>query len=409
MTARVIVLGAGFGGLELTTILSDAIGDRLDLTLIDQSDSFVFGYSKLDVMFGRKAPDSVRIAYRDIEKRGVRFRQEKITAIDPEARRVSTGSGTYDADVLVVALGADYDLDATPGLADGANEFYSVEGAERLREVILTFSEGRAIVGVTSTPFKCPPAPSEAALLLHDHLTVRGVRDACEISLIMPFGVPIPPSPAASQALLDAFAERGISFVPNRSVRALDTVRRVAILDDGSEAPYDVFLGVPNHCVPSVVAQSGMTEDGWIPVDPQNLKTRFAGVYAVGDVTSVGTPKAGVFSEGAARVAAASLIAELQGGEQPAAYGGAGSCYIEFGSDRVGRVDVDFFSGPSPTGDFREPSVALADDKKEFGSSREARWFGNVAWSPRPENESGRPRRLAPLRKSQRLVFHAHV
>jgi len=327
-------------------------------------------------MFGRKTPAAVRLAYRNIVKPGVRFRQEAITAIDPEARRVTTDSGTYDADVLVVALGADYDLDATPGLSEGGNEFYSVAGAERLREVLPTFSKGRAIVGVTSTPFKCPPAPSEAALLLHDHLTARGVRDACEISLVIPFGVPIPPSPATSRALLAAFAERGITFVPNRLVRALDPRRRVAILDDESEMPYDLFLGVPKHRVPGVVAASGMTEDGWIPVNPKNLKTRFPGVYAVGDVTSVGTPKAGVFSEGAGRVVAASLIAELQGGEQPSAYAGAGSCYIEFGVNRVGRVDVDFLSGPSPTGGFIEPSAALVGEKQHFGSSRRARWFG---------------------------------
>ena len=376
MKLRVVVLGAGFGGLELSTMLSDAIGERLDLTLIDKNDSFVFGYSKLDVMFGRKTSDSVRLAYRNIVKPGAHFRQEAITAIDPVARRVTTDRWTYDADVLVVALGADYDLDATPGLNEGGNEFYSLAGAERLRDVIPTFSKGRAIVGVTSTPFKCPPAPSEAALMLHDHLTERGVRDACEISLIMPLGVPIPPSPAASQALLDTFAERGITFVPNRTVRALDAANGVAILDDQSEVPYDLFLGVPKHRVPSVVAASGMTEDGWIPVDPKNLKTRFPGVYAVGDVTSVGTPKASVFSEGAARIVAASLIAEVRGGEQPSPYGGAGSCYIEFGGDRVGRVDVAFLPGASPTGSFVEPSVALAGEKEDFGSSREARWFG---------------------------------
>ena len=133
MNLRVLVLGAGFGGLELSTLLSEALGDRLDLTLIDKNDSFVFGYSKLDVMFGRKTPDAVRLAYRNIVKPGVRFRQETITAIDPERRRVTTQSGTYDADVLVVALGADYDPDATPGLVAGGNEFYSVAGAERLR------------------------------------------------------------------------------------------------------------------------------------------------------------------------------------------------------------------------------------------------------------------------------------
>jgi sulfide:quinone oxidoreductase len=376
MTPKVVVLGAGFGGLELSTILSDAFGDGLDLTLIDKSDHFVFGYSKLDVMFGREAPDAVRLAYRTIVKPGVRFRQETITAIDPVARRVTTDAGTYDADVLVVALGADYDLDATPGLTEGGHEFYSVQGAARLREVLPTFSTGRAIVGVTSTPFKCPPAPSEAALLLHDYLTERGVRDACQISLVMPFGVPIPPSPAASRALLSAFAERGITFVPDRLVRALDPARRVAILDDHSEMAFDLFLGIPMHRAPAVVEASGMTEGGWIPVNPRNLMTRFPGVYAIGDVTSVGTPKAGVFAEGAARVVAAAVVAELQGSEEPPAYTGQGSCYVEFGANRVGRVDVDFLSGPSPTGSFLDPSAALVGEKEHFGASRRRRWFG---------------------------------
>jgi sulfide:quinone oxidoreductase len=373
---RVLVLGAGFGGLELTAMLSEAIGGRLDLTLIDKSDAFVFGYSKLDVMFGRQPIEAVRVPYRHIVKAGVRFRQEAITAIDPDARRVTTSRGTYDADVLVVALGADYDLAATPGLVEGGHEFYSVPGAARLRDVLPTFSKGHAIVGVTSAPFKCPPAPSEAALLLHDHLLTRGVRSACEISLVIPFGTPIPPSPDTSRALIAAFAERGITFVPTRLVRALDPGRQVAILDDKTEMPYDLFLGIPKHRVPDVVAASGMTENGWVPVETQTLATRFPGVYAVGDVTSVGTPKAGVFAEGAARIVAASIIADVKGTERPSAYAGAGSCFVEFGANRVGRVDVDFFSGPSPTGSFVEPSVAMVGEKQHFGSSRRARWFG---------------------------------
>ena len=376
MKQRVLVLGAGFGGLELSAMLSEAFGDDLDLTLIDRNDSFFFGYSKLDVMFGRKAPEAVRIPYRSLVKPGVHFRQETITAIDPNARRVTTDQGAYEADVLVVALGADYDPAATPGLLEGGNEYYSFAGAQRLREVLPTFKRGHAIVGVCSTPFKCPPAPSEAALLLHDFLTERGVRENCTISLVMPFGIPIPPSPASSKALLVAFAECGITFVPNHVVRALDPARRVAVLDDNTELPYDLFLGIPKHRVPDVVAASGMTENGWIPVNPKNLQTRFPGVYAIGDVTSVGTPKAGVFAEGAARVVAAELIAQARGGAMPAAYNGAGSCYVEFGGSRVGRIDVDFLSGPAPTGRFVEASSALVADKQNFGSSRAKRWFG---------------------------------
>lgn len=375
MKLRVVVLGAGFGGLELSTILSEELGDSLDLTLIDRNDSFFFGFSKLDIMFGRKAPESVRIPYRNIVKTGVDFRQETITSIDPQTRRVTTDRGSYDADMLVIALGADYDIDHTPGLAEGGNEFYSFAGAEVLSKVIPTFTKGHAIVGVTSTPFKCPPAPSEAALLLHDHLAARGVRGDCEISLVMPFGIPIPPSPSTSKALIAAFKERGISFIPNRLVRALDPSRRVAILDDKTELPYDLFLGIPKHCVPDVVAASGMTEDGWIPVDTKTLKTRYPNIYAIGDVNSVGTPKAGVFAEGAARTVAAEIIADARSSDAPAAYRGTGTCYVEFGAERVGKVDVEFLAGP-PTGSYTEASVEMVAEKKEFGSSRRAKWFG---------------------------------
>jgi len=193
---------------------------------------------------------------------------------------------------------------------------------------------------------------------------------------VLPLGSPVPPSPDTSKALMSAFSERGIRFVPGRRVASLDPSRRMAVLDDGSELPYELYLGVPRHCAPKVVEASGMAENGWVPVNPRTLETRFAGVYAIGDIANTGTPKAGVFAEGAARAVAASLIARIRGGDKPGAYNGAGSCYIEFGAGRIGRVDVDFFSGPSPTGTYHEPSVAMRSEKEHFGSSRRARWFG---------------------------------
>ena len=376
MKLRIVVLGAGFGGLELTTLLSEKLGDNLDLTLIDKNDSFYFGFSKFDVMFGHKPPEAVKLYYNNITKPGVKFIRATVTSIDPVAKTVVTQFSTYKADVLVIALGADYDISATPGLAEGGNEFYSFKGAERLRDVLPTFSKGKVIVGVCSVPFKCPPAPSEAALLMHDYLTKRGIRSDCEISIVMPFEIPIPPSPDTSKALLAAFAERNINFIPKHLVRAINSSGNVAILDDGTEMPYDLFLGVPKHCVPEVVEKSGMTVNGWIAVDKTNLKTQYPGVYAIGDVTSVGTPKAGVFAEGAAKVAAASIIAESENGERPLPYKGDGICYVEFGDGRVGKVNVDFFSAPSPSGTYTEASTELVADKEYFGSSRIARWFG---------------------------------
>jgi sulfide:quinone oxidoreductase len=376
-----VVLGAGFGGLELTTMLSDAFGEAIDIVLVDKSDAFVFGFSKLDVMFGRQLPPAVRHPYGDIVKPGVRFVQTTVRSIDPTARQTVTDAGTFDADVLVVALGADYDPAATSGLVEGGHEFYSIPGAFALRDVLPRFERGPAIIGVCGKSFKCPPAPSETALLLHDFLTARGRRDATDIALVMPFGTPIPPSPDTSQAILAAFAERNITFVKDRLVKALDPARKVVVLSDGTEMPYALFLGIPVHRVPQVVVDSGLAAHphDWVPVNKQTLETKYPGVYAVGDVNGVGTPKAGVFAEGSAKIVAAGIIARLQGGPSPDAYKGQGSCYVEFGHGQVGRVDVDFLSGPKPTGTFRAPSATLVEEKAHFGASRLKRWFGGVA------------------------------
>jgi sulfide:quinone oxidoreductase len=371
---RVLVLGAGFGGLELVTLLSAELGGDVDITLVDKSDGFVFGFSKLDVMFGRKPSRDVFHPYSDLDKPGLRFVRAAITSIDPDAKRVETDAGSFEADILVIALGADLDPGATPGLHEAGHEFYTEAGAFGLREVLANFEGGHVVVGVTSTPFKCPPAPSETALLLHDYLTERGIRERSSISLVMPLGVPIPPSPAASEALLSAFAERDISWHPQRLVTRLDP-RKIAVFGDGTEMPYDLFLGVPVHKVPEVVERSGMTVDGWVPVNSLTLETSFPGVYAVGDVTSVGTPKAGVFSEGQAVVVAAQIISTVRGGGAAPTYDGRGTCYLEFGRDLVARVTVTFLSGAPPVGDLEGPSRAIARDKDEFGTTRIRRWF----------------------------------
>jgi sulfide:quinone oxidoreductase len=375
---RVLVLGAGFGGLELSARLSDELGEELEVVLIDQAEGFVFGFSKLDVMFGKTAPAAVFHPYRDIDKPGVRFVQASIRSIDPVAKRVETDSGTFDADLIVVALGADLDPSATPGLVEAGHEFYTLPGAFGLRDVLADFDGGHVVVGVTSTPFKCPPAPSETALLMHEFLLGRGIRDRSSIDLVMPMGVPIPPSPPASEALLIAFAERDIRWHPGRMISGLDVERRVVMLGDGPEVPFDLFLGVPVHKVPAVVEESGLTVDGWVPVNSLTLETAFPGVYAVGDVTSVGTPKAGVFSEGQASVVAEQIIARVRNGDAPAGYGGRGTCYLEFGNDLVARVNVTFLSGQAPFGDLEGPSPAIAADKGDFGTERIRRWFGRA-------------------------------
>ena len=375
MKTNVVVLGAGFAGLELSTILSSEAPDEIDVTLIDRGDGFVFGYSKLDVMFHGKSVEEVRLPYAEFVKPGVRLLRETVTAIDPEAKRVTTDAGVHEADYLVIALGADYDLDATPGLRELDSEFYTVAGAEKLAVPIPSFSSGRALIGVCGAPFKCPPAPSECALLLDDQLRRRGVRDDCEITFVIPLGAPVPPSPETSAALKTEFAQRGIELITGRRIASVDPARKVAVLDDDAELPFDLFLGVPKHRAPDVVLESGIAEDGYVPVDPATLATKVPGVYAVGDVATAGVPKAGIFAEGAAKIVAQHLLAEIAGGDEPGRHLGQGTCYIEFGEGRIGSVDIDFLSGPERTGHFNPPSAEQMALKEKFGADRRARWF----------------------------------
>ena len=379
MKRQVLILGAGFGGLELATRLSETASDAVDVTLLDRNDSFFFGFSKLEVMLGRQSADAVRLPYRDIAKDGVEFRQETVVGIDPVTRRVATDVSTHDADFLVVAMGADYDMAATPGFEEGGYEYYSLAGAERLRDALAEFEGGRVLVSVLGQPFKCPPAPFEGSFLLHEHFRQQGIRDAVHLATTLPMQRPVPVTNAVSQMFREALASRGIKELPQHLVTSIDPTARMARLATGDALPYDLFVGIPVHRAPEPLAASGLAVNGWVPVDQTNLRTGFPQVYALGDVcTGPRTvPKAGIFAEAAALVVADDITAEISGENPPAPYEGSGVCYAEFGGGLVSKVEVNFLRGEAPAAQRNEPSREYAAEKAEFGATRIARWFGS--------------------------------
>jgi sulfide:quinone oxidoreductase len=111
---HVLILGAGFGGLELACLLDTTLGTDVEVTLVDRAEGFVFGFSKLDVMFGRVSAEHVLHRYADLAPPGVSFVNSTVRSIDPVARRVETEAGPLEGDVLVVALGADLHPEETP-------------------------------------------------------------------------------------------------------------------------------------------------------------------------------------------------------------------------------------------------------------------------------------------------------
>jgi sulfide:quinone oxidoreductase len=327
------------------------LSSELRVTLIDRSDGFTFGFAKFDVLLGRRSADEVKLPYRDVPG----FRHEEIVSIDPANRFVRTDRGGYTADALVVALGADY----VP--FDGGYEFYSIAGAERLRDTLPSITKGEIVLGVLGVPFKCPPAPYEGLFLLHDYFVERGVRDDIEMRLVTPMPSPIPVSPGASEAIVAGLDDRGIKHEFGRPVT-----------DEDRAADY--FIGVPKHTVAPVVDASGLCADGidgWAHVDPSNLRTRFDRVWALGDCADVPVPRAGVFAEAEARVVAEDIAGTLTG-----RFLGRAVCYVEFGRGVVGRVEADFLSGPSPDVPFVEASAEIAKEKAEYARSRRLRWFG---------------------------------
>jgi sulfide:quinone oxidoreductase len=377
---HVVILGAGFGGLELATRLGETLSDRVRVTLLERSESFTIGFRKFDVMFGRATPDEVKSFYRDLASPHVEFRRETIVAIDPVARRVTTDGGTYDAEFLVVALGADVDPAATQGLVQGGHDFYTLAGAQRLRDALPSFRAGTAVVAILGNPYKCPPAPFECALQLHDDLVARGVRDATRVRVLSPNPTPLPVSQEGSETVLRLFAERDIEFCPGHLVQSLDPEARTALVKDRGPIPYDLLLAVPVHRAPHVVARAGLLVDGWVPVDPATLETRHPGVFAVGDVNRIpvgqaAIPKAGAFAGRAAEAVAAEIARRVTGTGEGGRFDGAGTCFLEFGGGAVAKVEANFLGGPSPVVRFVGPSHEFRADKEAFASTRLGRWF----------------------------------
>jgi sulfide:quinone oxidoreductase len=374
----VLILGAGFGGLELATRLSETAADAVQVTLIDRNDSFFFGFSKLEVMLGRQSAEEIRLPYGEIEKEGVEFRQETVTRVDPVSRRVRTDAAAYDADFIVVALGAEYDFAATPGFEQGGHEYYSLAGAERLRDALSSFKGGKVLLSILGQPFKCPPAPFEGSFLLDEHFTQLGIRDSVEMATTFPMARPVPVTGEVAQMFRDGLAARNVEELPEHLVTGIDAAAHTAQLASGETLPYDLFVGIPIHRAPAVLADSGLVVDRWVPVDQSNLRTSFPGVYALGDVcTGPRTvPKAGIFAEAAARVVADDIAATISGGEPPAPYEATGVCYAEFGGGLVSKVEVNFLRGDAPAAERFDPSLKFAAEKEEFGAVRRARWFG---------------------------------
>jgi sulfide:quinone oxidoreductase len=376
---NILVLGGGFGGLEAATLLAP---HGYEVTLIDKADGFAIGFTKFDVMLGLRTAEQIQDRYEHFREKRVKFVRDTITSIDTAQRTVSCKSARYSYDRLVVALGAVIDPSATPGFKEsGGHEFYSIRGAEALEPVLAGFDRGTIVVSILGLPYICPPAPYEAAFLLHDFYRARGCRENITLKVTLPLPSAIPVSPDVSLKIDELLAHHDIEVFKKFDVDRVDAGARTIKALDGRTVPYDLLLGIPRHRPPAVVAESPLSEGGgFIKVDPTNLRTTIPDVFAIGDVTHIpagsgAVAKAGLMAESAARTVVANILHEDGLGPEPPRYTAGGCGYFEFGDEHVARVDINFLGDSSPRVFLDGLAREHRTGKKQFEALRRERWF----------------------------------
>jgi sulfide:quinone oxidoreductase len=377
-----LILGGGFGGISAANALRRLLPPEHEVAVVDQTSHFYVGAGKTWVALGERTYEQISRPRAELLVPGVRFVQTRVAALELAERRVVTEQGALRFDQLVIALGADLNPAAVSGLAAAAHTFYTVEGAERLRPVLEQFSGGDLVILIPKAPFKCPPAPYEAAMLLHAAFAARGLAGKARIAIWTVEPAPMPTAgPEIGQYIRSELAQRGIDYQPQKKTVRVDGAVRCVVFEDGSEARYDLLVAVPPHEAPTVVRDARLTNaSGWIPVDPQTLRVKTAAgeVYAVGDVTAVplpgrykpdvalSLPKAGVFAEAQGRVVAHQIAAKLLGSAPRETFDGAGYCYLETGGGRAVKADGSFFELPHPVMRKQPPDEAQFRDKLDW-------------------------------------------
>jgi sulfide:quinone oxidoreductase len=355
-SARIVILGGGVGGIVAAHELRARLGARHRIVVVDRSPDHLFQPSLLWLMTGQRGAAQIRRPLERLSRRGIEFVRDEVVEIDVARRTVRTEHDAVDFDYLIVALGARTAPESIDGFDEMALDLYSLEGSERIRTTLDSFTGGSVAVLVTSMPFKCPAAPYEAAFLVESALRAKGIRERSEIHLFTPEHQPMPVAPRAlGDSIVELLRSRSIHYHPLFNFEALRPATREIVAAGGERHALDLLIAVPPHEAPAVVRSSGLLGvSGWIPVDAGTLRTEREGVFAVGDVAHVklpsgkSLPKAGVFAHHQARVVARQIADQLRGRESRARFDGRGSCWIELGDGSAGYATGSFFSDPEP-------------------------------------------------------------
>ncbi len=222
---RIVILGAGFGGLACANSLRENLSFEHQITVIDKKDYFLMGFVNLWILNGKRTFEDSKIALSNLKGKGIIFLQDEILSIKPSEKVITTANSNHgiEYDYLVIALGAEYSPDNVEGFEkNGGFNLYDVEHMPQLRKEILALKQGRIAICITSFPYKCPPAPYEASLLINDILVKKRTRNNIDIDIYSPAPIALPVAgPKVSKDVIDLLDKNHICFHPSHKLKSV--------------------------------------------------------------------------------------------------------------------------------------------------------------------------------------------
>jgi sulfide:quinone oxidoreductase len=380
MGKRILILGAGFGGLAAATELRKNLGLDHRVIIVDRKKSFMMGLVKLWILEGSRNLEESQTPLDGLNAKGIEYLNDEVTRIEVTQSRVQARDhGWIEYDYLIVALGAELAPDRIAGFVGRGYNLYDAQQVPKLRDRLLQLERGKVAIAIMGMPYKCPPAPFEASLIIDSMMSRQGTRNNVEIDIYAPAPIALPVAgPQVSANVVEMVSQRSIRFHPSHKLKSVADDKLE--FENGSKADYDVLVGIPPHRAPEVVRSAGLTEGNWVAIDRNTLKTRFKNVFAVGDVTEIkvgamALPKAGIFAEEQAKVAAKQIIDEINGRPPVATFAGQGYCFMEMGNRRAGYLEADFFNSAGPAIRLEEPSEQNFQKKQDFERTRVKEWL----------------------------------